>query len=69
MSRASEIEAANRLEELSVDLKDIIIQLRNGTTAQPYALVYHFRTQVGHVVASLGSGYPGPLREESQPNR
>jgi hypothetical protein len=63
MSRQKEIEAANALEDLVPELKEIIKDLRDGTTQQPYALVYHFRTSIGRIVAMLGTGHPGPVRE------
>lgn len=53
--------AANRLEELCVDLKDIVIRLRAGDT-DAYALVYDFRSDVGKVVATLGHGIPARKR-------
>jgi hypothetical protein len=62
MSRSREIEAADRLEELIPDLRQLVADLRDGK-GMAYARVYHFRRRVGQVVASLGSGYPGEVPE------
>ncbi len=50
-------QAAAQLEDLSVELKQLIIDLREGKP-DPYARVYYFRHSVGQVVARLGVGTP-----------
>jgi hypothetical protein len=52
------VEASFRLEELSVELKELILDLRDPRCPDPYARVYHFRREIGKVVATLGTGYP-----------
>lgn len=55
-------DAANRVEELSVMIKEAVLDLRDDarhddiTTA--YARVYVLRRELSRVVASLGAGVP-----------
>ncbi len=58
MTRQREIEAANSLETLIPELRQLVIDLREGEP-YPYTRVYHFRTKVSRIVATLGSGQPG----------
>lgn len=47
--------AANRLEELSIAMKEAVRLLRKGQPdAKAYALVYILRRQLGYVVNSMG---------------
>ncbi len=55
MTRQREIEAANSLETLIPELRQLVIDLREGEP-YPYTRVYHFRTKVSRIVATLGSG-------------
>lgn len=52
-----QLAAANRLEELSIELKGIVIKLRAGDV-DSYALVYDLRAEIGKVVGTLGYGVP-----------
>lgn len=56
--RQKEIDAANKLEELIPEMKQLVIDLRNGTD-KPYTRIYHLRTKLSRIVATLGVGYPG----------
>jgi hypothetical protein len=49
--------AADELEDLAIELKDIVQKLR-AFNSDPYKLVYNFRRDVGRVVATLGAGVP-----------
>jgi hypothetical protein len=52
--------AADRLEELAIELKGVIIALRCQND-DSYAYVYYFRKEVSRVVSTLGVGVPPPL--------
>lgn len=54
------IKASADLEDLAAELRDIINSMRQrpNDKAYAYALTYNFRTDLGHVVASLGAGKP-----------
>jgi hypothetical protein len=57
-----QITAANNLEDLIPELKQLVIDLREYKD-HPYARVYEFRRKISRIVATLGSGYPGTIRE------
>lgn len=58
MLREKEIQAANRIEELIIIAKEMVIRIRNGDEPDAYAAVYWLRRELGYVVASLGVGVP-----------
>jgi hypothetical protein len=60
--RDQEIKAADDLESLVPELKQVIADIREGK-GQAYARVYYFRTKVSRVVATLGSGQPPRVQE------
>lgn len=63
------LSAANEAEEMSAELKDMVIELRAHPEdlARAYALAYEFRTKFGkRVVHRLGYGMPR-LRLGKQP--
>lgn len=49
--------AADRLEELLPELREMINRLRHGCPA-PYAEVYAFRKEINAVVGKMGAGVP-----------
>lgn len=62
--REREIAAANRLEALVPAIKEMVIQLRDGTEKQPYSAVYWLRREISRVVATLGAGTPNTATVE-----
>lgn len=58
-SRDKQTLASHRLEELTVHMKNLVQDLREGrATPSSYARVYELRKEIGYVVAMLGSGAP-----------
>ena len=58
-NREKQLDAANRLEDLAMDMKLLIPELREGmTSAAAYRKVYELRRELGRVVATLGCGVP-----------
>jgi hypothetical protein len=53
-------EAAAKLEELSVDLKQAIIDIRenSGNSKWCYWRIYYLRRDLSRIVATLGAGIP-----------
>lgn len=62
--RATEVEVANKLEELIPAIKEMIVRLRTGEESQPYAAVYWLRRELSHEVAKLGAGAPNTKNVE-----
>jgi len=56
--------AADKLEELLPEMRELINRIRHGCPA-PYAEVYHLRREIGRVVANLGVGVPASHDQES----
>lgn len=50
-------EAANRLEELTIVGKEIVLSLRSGDE-ESYAKMYWLRRELGYIVNTLGVGVP-----------
>ena len=51
--------AADSAETLAADLKRAVTDLREtGNLDYAYARLYHLRTELGRVVATLGEGLP-----------
>lgn len=59
------VESAAELENISVMVKEAVLDLRNaarvGDVADAYARVYFLRRELGRVVAGLGAGVPRNL--------
>lgn len=60
-ARTRELAAADRLEELLVDYREVVNLIRSGHP-RSYALVYEARRELSRVVAKLGVGVPTPSR-------
>lgn len=59
------VESAAELENISIMVKEAVLDLRNaartGDVADAYTRVYFLRRELGHVVAGLGVGAPRNL--------
>lgn len=58
--KQKQVDASHKVEELSMDLKELVAELRSGVLpdSEAYAKLYHIRTRLGRVVATLGAGAP-----------
>jgi hypothetical protein len=58
MDREKELQAARCLEDLTVIMKEMARNIRNGSETDAYAAVYWLRREIGYVTATLGGGVP-----------
>lgn len=56
-NRNTQTKAADRLEELTAEMKALVVELREGTP-DAYKKIYNLRRELGYVVATLGEGVP-----------
>lgn len=52
------LEAAGKVENLTIIMKDISKRLYDGLEPDPYAALYWLRRELGYIVATLGVGVP-----------
>jgi hypothetical protein len=55
--RDAQTRAADRLEELTAEMKALVVELREGTP-DAYKKAYELRRELGYVIATLGEGVP-----------
>lgn len=63
------IKASHDIEELAAKLREYVNELREhpNNRRRAYALLYHFRTDLGRVVNTLGEGVP-PKPQTTDPD-